>query len=141
VQQCPAFEGNAAGSNDPFTGYNYNTSYIGGEEEFATRRLIPPVKLTQVRRPSETVVFGDAEFSGGSNRFMRSPFYSPTEIPVARYAGTQAFRHRGQSNAAYADGHAAPLPRRFTTTYSAEQSLIAPHTGFLAADNSIYDLD
>ncbi|MGH7979031.1 MAG: type II secretion system protein, partial [Limisphaerales bacterium] len=29
IQQCPSFEGNANWYGDPYTGYNYNTSYIG----------------------------------------------------------------------------------------------------------------
>src|SRR5436190_10761867 len=29
VQQCPSFDGKAVSAGDVFTGYNYNTSYIG----------------------------------------------------------------------------------------------------------------
>src|SRR4051812_1653532 len=29
IQQCPSFDGRANSSGDLFTGYNYNTSYIG----------------------------------------------------------------------------------------------------------------
>ena len=29
IQQCPEFEGKSNFPGDPFTGYNYNTSYIG----------------------------------------------------------------------------------------------------------------
>ncbi|MDB5328172.1 MAG: type secretion system protein, partial [Phycisphaerales bacterium] len=29
IQQCPAFQGDSNTAADPFTGYNYNTSYIG----------------------------------------------------------------------------------------------------------------
>src|ERR1700683_3226291 len=30
VQQCPSFEGSSNTAADPFTGYNYNSSFIGG---------------------------------------------------------------------------------------------------------------
>ena len=50
VQQCPAFDGRAQAAGDPYTGYNYNTSYIGrGTGE----RVAPPARLAAVnRRPS-----------------------------------------------------------------------------------------
>ena len=34
VQQCPEFMGASTFGNDPFTGYNYNTTYIGAEGRF-----------------------------------------------------------------------------------------------------------
>ena len=34
IQQCPSFEGGANWADNPYTGYNYNTSYIGhGQDE------------------------------------------------------------------------------------------------------------
>ena len=142
VQQCPAFDGRSNAGSEPFTGYNYNTSYLGrGEGEGA------PAKIAQVRKPAETVMFGDGEWRLGANKFMRSPLPSPTEDPfamgvdsAARAAGTQGFRHgasggrAGRTNVCYADGHAATLDGRF------ERALVAPRTGFLSRDNSAYDL-
>src|SRR5947209_4858439 len=29
IQQCPSFEGSSNSTADPYSGYNYNTSYIG----------------------------------------------------------------------------------------------------------------
>src|SRR6266516_4427977 len=49
VQQCPSFDGKAQSPGDAFTGYNYNTSYIGR----GTGELIAsPARVAQVRRPS-----------------------------------------------------------------------------------------
>src|SRR5262249_21327177 len=57
VQQCPIYEGKSAFPTDPYTGYNYNTSYIGhGQGE----QIVAPAKISQVRRPAETALFGDA---------------------------------------------------------------------------------
>jgi prepilin-type N-terminal cleavage/methylation domain-containing protein/prepilin-type processing-associated H-X9-DG protein len=138
LQQCPSYEGPSNTVADPYTGYNYNTSYIGhGQFE----QIRPPVRTTQVRQPSRTVLFGDGEFSGGANKFMRSPLPSPSEtFFFGRYAGTQGFRHLKRTNVAFCDGHAETLADRYTRTVAAEQSYVARNTGFLSEDNSLYDL-
>lgn len=141
IQQCPSYEGRSNSPGDPYTGYNYNTSFIGrgfGEAVPA------PAKFSQVRRPSETILFGDGQWSLGANKYMRSPKPSPFENPfafaegsAAKAAGTQGFRHaRGRlTNAAFCDGHAESLRDRFT------KPAVAPGTGFISADNTLYDLD
>ena len=58
----------------------------------------------------------------------------------------QAFRHRDKTNAAFADGHAESLAGRFLRSsegVGADQidPMIAPGTGFVSADNSLYDLE
>jgi prepilin-type N-terminal cleavage/methylation domain-containing protein/prepilin-type processing-associated H-X9-DG protein len=137
MQQCPSFDGNSNTLDDPFTGYNYNTSYIGhGEGE----NIESPAKAKSIQSPSKTVIFGDGEYGSGANKFMRAPFDSPGDDTFnGRYAGTQGFRHLGMSNVAYCDGHADSLAERFTETDDpggAEN--IAEGTGFLAPDNFIY---
>jgi prepilin-type processing-associated H-X9-DG protein/prepilin-type N-terminal cleavage/methylation domain-containing protein len=139
IQQCPSFDGKGNIALAVYTGYNYNTSYIGGEQVGASVRA--PAKANQVRRPAETALFGDAEYSSGANRYMRSPFFAPGEPLVARFAGTQGFRHRGRTNVAFCDGHADSLKERFTNTVASDQPKIAPRTGFLSVDNSSYDLE
>jgi prepilin-type processing-associated H-X9-DG protein len=142
IQQCPSFDGRANSTGDPFTGYNYNTSYIGrGRGE----RVPAPAKFAQVRRPSETILFGDGQWSLGANKFMRAPAPSEFEDDIvygagttAKAAGTQGFRHaRGRfTNAAFCDGHAESLRDRHT----ADNTNVAAGTGFVTADNSLYDL-
>jgi prepilin-type processing-associated H-X9-DG protein len=138
IQQCPSYEGPSNTLADPYTGYNYNTSYIGhGQFE----QIRAPARATQVRQPAETALFGDGEFGGGANKFMRSPQPSPSEtFFFGRYAGTQGFRHLGRTNVAYCDGHAESIDQRHTRTVPAEQSLLARGTGFLSDDNRLYDL-
>ena len=141
VQQCPGFQGAANSYGDPYTGYNYNTSFIGHGEldptDPAGVLITPPVKVSSVRKPATTALFGDGQYGGGANKYMRSPFLSPVESFYARYAGTQGFRHLGKTNVAYCDGHAEPQGQRYTTTY--QPTRVAPGTGFLSADNSAYD--
>jgi prepilin-type processing-associated H-X9-DG protein/prepilin-type N-terminal cleavage/methylation domain-containing protein len=145
VLQCPSFDGKSTGFvADPYCGYNYNTSYIGhgfGES------IQAPIKATQIRDSASCIVFGDGGYAGGGDKFMRAPFPNPADTGFfGRFAGTQAFRHRGRTNAAFADGHAESLPHRFTASSEGSgpdhfDANIAPHTGFVSADNSLYDLD
>ncbi len=138
IQQCPSFAGQANWLADPFTGYNYNTSFIGhGQFE----SIPEPAKVSAVRVPAATVLFGDGQYAGGANKFMRAPFPNPGDAGFrGRHAGTQGFRHLGRSNTAFCDGHAETMSRRYTRNADGE-SLVAPGTGFLAPDNSLYDLD
>lgn len=145
VQQCPSFDGRGFGNRDPFTGYNYNTSYLGkGQGEVPTAS---PAKLARVRRPSETAAFGDGGVPGSAalaNKFMRAPDAADLDqdgdrlfSPPFRANGTQAYRHaRGRAtNVAYADGHASPTRDRHAPT-----SPLPAHVGFLSGDASAYDL-
>jgi prepilin-type processing-associated H-X9-DG protein/prepilin-type N-terminal cleavage/methylation domain-containing protein len=139
VQQCPAFEGRA-NSLDPHTGYNYNTSYIGHGQGEAVEA---PARLAQVHDPSRTALFGDGEWANGANKFMRAPFPHPGDVTTTtRAAGTQGFRHSGgATNVAFVDGHVETLRERHVKTIPSEMSKVAPRTGFLSEDNSMYDLE
>jgi prepilin-type processing-associated H-X9-DG protein/prepilin-type N-terminal cleavage/methylation domain-containing protein len=133
IQQCPSFAGTANWMKDPYTGYNYNTSYVG--------RPPRPAVAGEIGTPDACALFGDGAWSGGANKFMRSPFPSPFDAGFAgRHAGTQGFRHRGRSNIAFCDGHAVSTRERHTH-YAGPAGRIADGTGFLSADNSLYDLE
>jgi prepilin-type processing-associated H-X9-DG protein len=137
MRQCPSFVAKPNWVVEPYTGYNYNTSYIGhGDGESIPR----PAKMKQIERPTRTAIFGDGEYKAGANKFMRAPFASPgDDIFSGRYAGTQGFRHLGTTNVAFCDGHAESLADRYTESdeYGAAAN-IAPNTGFLSPDNSLY---
>lgn len=138
IHQCPAFTGGANWANDPFTGYNYNTSFLGhGQFE----NIPEPAKVTAVKNPAATALFGDGGYSGGANKFMRAPWPNPGDQTFSgRWAGTQAFRHQKRSNVAWVDGHAESWRHRFTENKNGAAN-VAPNTGFLSADNSLYDLE
>lgn len=155
IQQCPSYERHSPTISDPYTGYNYNTSYIGGGVgEFTPlgNSHVSPIKTTEVLRNSEIALFGDGQWAGGTNKYMRSPLkMSNTDTGDAvssgtRLAGTQGYRHLGRTNVCYCDGHAAPAAAFFlhpgtnnngTITFSASSA--ASGTGFLSIDNSAYD--
>ncbi|AQQ08931.1 type II secretion system protein G [Sedimentisphaera cyanobacteriorum] len=141
IQQCPSFKGNSNTPSDIYTGYNYNTSYIGrGANETISR----PAKIEEISRPYRCAVFGDGEFSGGANKFMRSPEPSRFDKSFSgRNAGTQGFRHNGKTSIVWADGHASSQRKCFAERSDASRSdieNIAEGTGFLSADNSAYSL-
>jgi prepilin-type N-terminal cleavage/methylation domain-containing protein/prepilin-type processing-associated H-X9-DG protein len=147
IQQCPSFRGAANWANDPYTGYNYNSSYIGGTAavkngEIMAHTVVMSAKVGEIRKPNECAVFGDGEWADGANKFMRSPF--PGELDKnftsGRYAGTQGYRHLGKTNVAWADGSVRAVRKRCTETIEGEKQYIVECTGFLSDDNSAYDL-
>ncbi len=138
IQQCPGYKGNDNAGGEPYTGYNYNTSYIGhGSGESITE----PAKESMVRSPGRTVIFGDGQYADGANKYMRAPWENPgDESFTGRYSGTQGFRHCGQTNIAFCDGHVDSQKECFTETYLEDIPMITEGTGFLSENNSLYDL-
>jgi prepilin-type N-terminal cleavage/methylation domain-containing protein/prepilin-type processing-associated H-X9-DG protein len=147
VHQCPTYHGSSNFfTGDPHTGYNYNTSYIGGEAKFpstgwsSVRWRVP---VSAHRRMTTTVVFGEGGWKSGANKFMRAPSNAVEHNLWTIYAGGQAFRHHKSTNAAYLDGHvgsiAAPQPGPHATTALLETVMDYPRNGFLSEDDSAYD--
>lgn len=146
IQQCPAFKGGHNWLDDPYTGYNYNTSYIGhGSGE----SIVMPEKVIKVERPCDCVLFGDGQHGDGANKFMRAPFANPGDAGFSgRFAGAQGFRHLGKTNVAFCDGHVQSWGDCYTESYPNDKSNLEKHNakhnikiGFLSSDNSAYDLE
>lgn len=147
IQQCPSFTGPAMWEGDKYTGYNYNTSYLGWAEPvggWSPEEYIPTARLGEIRQPAECAVFGDGQYGDNqANKFMRAPWENEREKDISnstRYAGTQGFRHLKTTNVGFADGHCRSLKDRYTNTYSFIQDYISDDCGFLSEDNSLYDL-
>jgi prepilin-type processing-associated H-X9-DG protein len=146
IQQCPSFDGSSNSGTDPYTGYNYNTSYIGhGQGEYGPQDahgIVPPAKAVQITNPARTAIFGDGQYSSGADKFMRAPWPNPNDQEMAtgiRTAGTQGFRHLGQTNVVFCDGHADSLRQRCTRCEETDVGIhAAPGCGFLSLDNSLY---
>jgi prepilin-type N-terminal cleavage/methylation domain-containing protein/prepilin-type processing-associated H-X9-DG protein len=137
IQQCPSFKGDHNWLNDPYGGYNYNTSHIGGFGSGAA--FVPSARESEVRRPSACAVFGDGGYESGANKFMRSPWPTERDGFAERYAGTQHYRHLGRTNVGWCDGSASSTALLFAETDAAGVEHIAEGTGFLSADNRAYD--
>jgi len=166
VQQCPSFVGESNTTSDPYTGYNYNTSYIGhggGERVGAGYTgdirsvagapdwymVVMPAKISSVRRPADCALFGDGQYRGGANKYMRAPWVWAGDTDTSlKAAGTQGYRHGGNTNVAWCDGHVGSTRELHTQTVGEAQAEIASHNetagvkiGFLSPDNSAYDLE
>jgi prepilin-type N-terminal cleavage/methylation domain-containing protein/prepilin-type processing-associated H-X9-DG protein len=138
TQQCPSFNGSADFADNPYTGYNYNTSYIGHGDGEAIKQ---PAKTSAVLHPAKTALFGDGQYSAGADKFMRAPFPNPGDASFSgRWSGTQGFRHLKRTNVAFCDGHAESLSGCYTNNADGAAN-VAPGTGFLSPDNSLYDLN
>ncbi|MFH0911079.1 MAG: type II secretion system protein [Planctomycetota bacterium] len=145
IHKCPAVD-LPQDVKGIWQGYNYNVTYLGhgkGERDRDGHPLEIPTKAVQVRKPTECALFGDAEGNNfgslGFNRLMRAP---QADRPHASSwpwpeSGTQAFRHWGRTNAAFCDGHVESLEDR----YAAGVTSLAPGTGFLSDNDSLYDLE
>lgn len=154
IMQCPDFAGPSTFGSDPFSGYNYNTTYIGAEGRFPelgsdgrwkdgwnNARLGVPA--TAHHRADRCALFGDAGWKGGANKFMRAPSADVEQDLGIVYAGGQAFRHRGCTHVVYLDGHVRACERccegSHATEELLEQVMGTPHNGFLSDDDSMYD--
>jgi len=147
IQQCPSFKGADNWGGEPYTGYNYNASYIGGyhcRDLWSGREFsMPSAKVSQVARPYQCALFGDGQWLNGANKMMRAPFAGTLDkgfSAAGRYAGTQGYRHLKKTNVAYCDGSAKSVRELYTETDKWGKDKIAEGTGFLSPDNSAYDL-
>lgn len=145
VQQCPDCTEHSTFGADPYTGYNYNTTYIAGEGRFplmgwnGVRRGLP---ISIYRRTSTCALFGDGGWRGGANKFMRAPSGQVEGNLQMAYGGGQAFRHSGTTNVAYLDGHTASVNRMHKGAHATEallQIMDDRKNGFLSDDDSAYD--
>jgi prepilin-type N-terminal cleavage/methylation domain-containing protein/prepilin-type processing-associated H-X9-DG protein len=156
VEQCPSYTPKSRFDRDRYLGYNYNTSYIGGGIGESTPRGHPhetPMRISAVHRASQIALFGDGEYYGGADKFMRAPLtVIDSEIgdgvdSSTRAAGTQGYRHSHRTNVVYCDGHGESVAEIHTDTgtittrgvISISGLQAGKGTGFLSADNSAYD--
>lgn len=142
VQQCPAFEGESSTPSDPYSGYNYNTTYVGrGEGEGPYLGMTEaPARTSEIRRPGEMALVGDGGWSAGANKFMRAPLDDGVAKATV-YSGGQAFRHRGATLLTHADGHGGREKRAVHPAGASPDLLLImgwPANGFLSADDRRY---
>ena len=124
VHSCPSFGGSTSGR--PYTGYAYNTPYIGGESYYG----IPPCLVGEIARCSRKVAFTDGGYGNpvcGQN-YLRAP-----SDPLFPW-GKVHFRHNGSANVAYADGHVGRTSKEY------RHDPAEPELGALSDDDSAYCL-
>jgi prepilin-type processing-associated H-X9-DG protein/prepilin-type N-terminal cleavage/methylation domain-containing protein len=145
VQQCPGYHG-TTNTADPYTGYNYNTTHIGGEAppfHWGWDGFRAGVRFSACRWTARVAVFGDGGRAGGTNKFMRAPMNSEGCGVDVVYAGGQAFRHQKTTNVAYLDGHVGivgtPCEGLLATQRLLSDKMDYPRNGFLSDDDRAYD--
>jgi len=102
-------------------GYGYNLIYLGSRQwqvsQFKTLQQIEragwqTTKTTEVKSPTETLMFADTAMSNRQSylieySFAEPPFYVHKGRPVTSFylSASIHFRHRGWTNVGWADGH------------------------------------
>lgn len=146
VMQDPWFQGSSTFGSDAFTGYNYNTSYLGAEQPFGSTgwaNIRPGLPAGACILADQCAMFGQGGWASGANKFMRAPGNREQTSLATLYAGGQAFRTPRGTLVAYVDGHVAavstaqPGPR--ATPAALESIMNYPENGFLSRDDSAYD--
>ncbi|MCL1909966.1 MAG: hypothetical protein FWG05_03415, partial [Kiritimatiellaeota bacterium] len=131
---------------DPATGYNYNSSFVGKVDVSPGKRARPS-RLSQMKNPGRTALFGDGHCEIGGNKFMRSPVADADHDRSSkdiRTSGTQGFRHGGKTNIVFADGHVESLTKSYTLEGDpgfVSTSVEGVKCGFISEDNRLYDLE
>lgn len=133
IFECPT-RGKLVTSYDrPFTGYAYNSTYIGGGYSVWIGQADPPSKLSRVTKPSDTVLLADSAFWSTytneviSNNYLRAP--SEGWGPMVH------FRHGGFANVAFVDGSVRAIGEKFNV------SPHDPNLADLSEDDAMYDLN
>lgn len=147
VLQCPEYEGPSDAGADPATGYNYNTSHLGGEAPYGTigfDAMRWGVRPGATRRAAATAIFGAGGRRGGTNKFMRSPWNPESLDPWTLLSGGQAFRYQGgRTVIAFLDGHVETTGRAWLPDHldpaTADLVMGFPDNGFLAPRDAVYD--
>lgn len=145
ILQCPEYDGPSNFNGDPYTGYNYNTTWLGGEAPFPATGwsgFRHGVAYSACTRAAQCAMFGDGGWRSGANKFMRAPGNTEGLPWSVIYGGGQAFRHRGATNIAFIDGHvdrsADPRRGEHATDDLLTRMMDFPRNGFLSDDDSAY---
>ena len=141
VKACSTFSGETWGR--PTTGYAYNTSYLGAAYSVWSGMVLedkPSARVIQLEHPTETVMFADSAFwmspgIASGNNYLRSPNdpYVVLHWPGTRFPNVH-YRHAGQANIAWCDGHVSGREEKHLPHPS------APTIAHLSPDDSLYDL-
>jgi prepilin-type processing-associated H-X9-DG protein/prepilin-type N-terminal cleavage/methylation domain-containing protein len=146
IRRCPEFEPTLRGFEAAAGGYGYNNQYLGSSTtdlNWAVGSDNIPARDTQIRQPWRVVMFADAAMavkSGGKPALVEYSFLEPPTTPWGPTSPSLHFRHRGQCNVAFADGHVESLAMDWTyptNAYGVNNSTAG--LGFIGPrDNSLF---
>jgi prepilin-type N-terminal cleavage/methylation domain-containing protein/prepilin-type processing-associated H-X9-DG protein len=139
-------------------GYGYNMTYIGSRTSQSSAGSVQAWKdsyamtarMTEIAAPAMTLMFADTAMANDQNSlieysFAEPPFTVHNGRPVTEFYMSPSihFRHRGQANVGWADGHIEP--RRMTG--SGDKNVYGTISGdfklgwFDPLDNTPFDLE
>ena len=142
INACPV-AGSLESWGRPYSGYAYNTSYLGGPPDEGKQ----PAAVGDIEDPAGTVLLCDSAywnipFGGGTpsvacGNYLRAPDPGDGSVDLMyNWIGPNVhFRHNGMANVAYCDGHAKAAGQKFN---------VSPNGNSLAdlsEDESAYDLE
>ena len=136
---CPSVPGlfNQSYAGSSVAGYGYN-EFLGAELSYGgTYR---GMKISQVRTPSKTATFADSGYlSSGKEELsahLRAPVIRAVQDYDLRSVGTASFRHAGNCNASFVDGHGETQQNAHSGNVN---GVDGKRFGFLSQDNQKYD--
>lgn len=147
IHECPTIGGQDLTTPGAFElgagGYGYNAQYIGGSPVMDFEQSHMPANISRVRDTSATLLFGDAAFLDGEGNLIE---YGSITAPVWEAWGSNAdpsnhFRHRGQANFVYVDGHVEGHDLNYVHVSGwtmSEEDAWDNDLGFPSSDNSLY---
>ncbi len=159
IRACPSFAQFRAAGPAAFErgcgGYGYNHAYLGrvmrpkANRSFNIVSDLIGIRSQRVTRPADTLMFADTAFASTRSGVVEYSFAEPRFHPeylhfAARLDPSLHFRHRGQLNVAWCDGHVGRRPRTFSwrsMLYPGDPA--AENIGWfgLADDNRLFDLE
>lgn len=126
IRQCPTFPADematrSGGFERGNGGYGYNNAFLGVQltpypsGSYGVRDDRTGVKVSRVRRPTDTIMFTDSGFVNGG--LIEYSFAEPRFIlqyPSVRAVPSIHFRHLDRANVAWCDGHVDAHRRTLT---------------------------
>lgn len=160
IKRCPSFApveiqpGQAGAFEAACGGYGYNATYLGSSSgvpalaslslptaDYEARVTNVPARLSQVRRPAETVCFADTAIANPN--LIEYSFVEPPQFADGSAVSSPSihFRHRKLANIAWLDGHVSAERMSFTPARNVYRAVNARfNLGFIGPrNNSLFD--
>ncbi|MFA5393991.1 MAG: DUF1559 domain-containing protein [Candidatus Ratteibacteria bacterium] len=138
IRYCPSFKQPVSGGfENGAGGYGYNEQYVGGSPSASwPYPYLTPAKTSQIKNPSQTIMFTDTAYLYGGGLIE----YSAAEAPFFEAYGNAEttpsihFRHSGMTTVIFCDGHVES--RKMDSTHG---DLGGVGLGYIGTDNTLYD--
>ena len=147
IHECPTIGGLDMTTPGAFElgagGYGYNSQYVGGTPSMDFEQSHMPANISRIRDTTKTFLFGDSAFLDGEGNLIE---YGSITAPVWEAWGSNAdpsnhFRHRGQANFIYVDGHVQGHDLQYVHVSGwtmTEEDAKKHNLGFPSSDNELF---